>query len=95
MMKQAQRAGQLDEEAQPAGLRLIDAIFLQQDEKQSHADDRPRDRQGKPGMLLAQVYPDHMLVGLVSHERARQLSDGTVAKSADERHEMAPPKKAH
>jgi hypothetical protein len=32
------------------------------------------DKEGKPGMLLAQVFGDHMVVGIIPHEKAIAVS---------------------
>lgn len=31
-------------------------------------------KEGKPGMLVAQVFDDHMKIGIVNHDKARVLS---------------------
>lgn len=44
---------------------------------------------GKPGMLIAQVFPDHMVVGLVDPERATDLSKtGRVIRAAFDRDDV-------
>lgn len=41
---------------------------------------------GTPGMLLAQVFPDHMVVGLFDPARASELStSGKIIRSAFDR----------
>ena len=35
---------------------------------------------GAPGMLVAQLYPDHMVVGVVEHDKAKQLQTAFGAR---------------
>ena len=45
---------------------------------------------GNPGMLLAQIYSDHMAVGIINHERAVKFQEisgnvGKMSSSAKDR----------
>lgn len=43
---------------------------------------RQMDDEGAPGMAIAQLYPDHMACGFLSHEKATRLNE-SLRSTAD------------